>query len=375
MNKVTSKQILYASAVCIIATSLLTKPLYTFTKNDSWAAVAAGFVAASVVFVVYAALSRRFSKFTLVEINDTVFGPVIGKIISALYVYFFFTLTCFDMDIIADFIKTVILPDTPVILILIVFILICAYAVRKGPVNLMKYSALLIYISVVIILFNTLLLINNSDLRRLLPLFSLKSENYLAGTHLVTLIPLCDPFILIMFLPDMIRPKEFGKALFKGLVIGAAFLLLIVIRDVSVMGEMISISAYPSHSSIRMIDVGDFLTRMDIVYISILIILMFYKVTVLIYASAAGLQRLLRLDSYKMLLNILCVLLVLYTMIIFKSSSEHVAWLMSGGAEFHHMFFVVLLPLVTLITALLRGYFRNGGPETADKPVQGGGKA
>jgi spore germination protein KB len=365
-NRVTSKQITHAAVIFIISTSLLTKPLYTFTKNDAWIAVLAGFVVVLCITVIYAALINRFPGMSIIEINECVFGPVIGRLMSVLYIYFYYTIACLDTNVISGFIKEIVLPDTPMILIVFLFLIVCIWAVRKGPTNLMKYSMLFSVVSMIIIGLNMLLLIKNIDLRNLLPFMVLPVKDYISGIHSVALIPLSDPFLLIMFIPEMSKPKAFVRAISKGLVIGVVTLFIIVIRDITVLGRVLDINSFPSFSTIRLIDVGDFLTRMDIVYISVLIALMFYKVAVLLYVAISALQKLLRFDSYQFLLHAFGALLLIYTLNVVKSSSDHMKWLLDGSAEFHHMFFVVILPLATLVTAFCRGFFRSVDQEITE---------
>jgi spore germination protein KB len=165
-----------------------------------------------------------------------------------------------------------------------------------------------------------------------------------------------------MFLPDMYRPKEFGKALTKGLLIGSAVLLFVVIRDISVLGQMAELESFPTFTAIRQINVGDILTRMDIIYVATLLSLMFYKVAALFYTSVTGVQRLMRFGSYQILVYIFGALLLLYSLTVFRSTSEHVDWLINVAAEIFQTFFLVFLPFLTLIVAACRGFFGNNPP-------------
>ena len=214
-KKVTSKQVTHAAAVLIISTSLLTKHLYTLTRNDSWLPVLTGFVLSLPIYLMYGALAGKFPAMTLAEINDLVLGPVIGKVFSALYIFFFFTIAGLNANVIAGFIKAIVLPSTPTPFILLVFIVVCLWAVRKGPANMMKYSFLLLFVGIVVIILNTILLYKLIDVKNLLPVLTLPPQFYLAGTHSILLVPLYDPILLVMFIPDTLRPKEFGKALIK----------------------------------------------------------------------------------------------------------------------------------------------------------------
>jgi spore germination protein KB len=362
-KKVTSKQLTHAAAVLIMATSILTKHLYVYTKNDAWLIVILSFFVSSAIYFIYSVLANKFPGFSLIEINKTVFGFAFGKIVSILYIYFFFTIAALNTNVVGNFTKAFILPSTPMIYILVVFVAVCVWAVQKGSQNLMKYSVLFSFLAIAIILLNALLLMNDYNAANFLPGLSLSASDYLVGMHSLSMIPLCDPFVLLMFMPDLQKPKEFGKALLLGLLIGALVLLLIVLRDIGVLGQSSELFTFPSFSTIRMINAGDIITRMDIIYIATLISLMFYKVSVFLCAAVSGIQRLNKLNSYQFMLYSLGTLLILYAMIVFRSAGEHTEWLINGASQVHHTFFVVLLPLLTLIVAVCRGFFKQ--PMTA----------
>jgi spore germination protein KB len=275
-NQASSKQIMFASVAIIIATSLLTKHLYTTVRNEAWIAIAAGTLVSLCVLATYTALAGRFPGLSLVGINDAVFGRILGKIVSALYIYFFFTVAMMNANVLGAFVKSFILTATPPALTITIFVILCAWAVKKGGASLLKYGAVIVIVSVTFILLNTLLLAPKTDVRNLMPVFTVPLKNYLAATHSTAMIPLCDPFALMMLLPVLRDPKEFGRAMVKGLLVGAIILFVIVVRDIAVLGPGTETYAFPSLIAVRQINVGDILTRIDIIYISILVTLMFY---------------------------------------------------------------------------------------------------
>lgn len=354
-DKITTSQIAYAVSVIIISTSLLMKNLYTYTKNDSWIAVAAALCIGLLLSCVYAALAKKFPGCTLMEINERVYGKIPGKIVSALYVFFFFTIACLNTNILGHYVKSYVMQNTPMFVTLTLFVALCIFSIRKGPVNIMRYSTLFAIVTIIIIVGNGFLMYNIFKLTNLQPVLSLPLKNYLMGTHSVAMIPICDPVVFLMFLPDMQKPKEFGKALARGIIIGSVVLILIVLRDIMVLGDMARIFTSPSYSSIRLIDVGDILTRMDVIFISTFISLMFYKVSVFLYAAVSGVSRIMNFDSHQFLIYIFGALLVVYSLSVFESDSAHAQWRSSGAASVFNMFFSVVLPVVTLIVSTFRG--------------------
>ena len=70
---------------------------------------------------------------SLPEINNAVFGRVVGKTISVFYIFFFVSLALLNTRVLGDFINSSVLRQTPIMIVSIIFILVCAWAVRKGP--------------------------------------------------------------------------------------------------------------------------------------------------------------------------------------------------------------------------------------------------
>lgn len=355
--KISAKQAGYTAAGFIMSSALLTKGIYMFLLQDSWVAIILSFLASLLFMLVYATLNKWFPSKCLAEINEAVFGKIAGKIISALYLFYFFTLVMLNARDISGFVSFI-LPTTPPVVIMAVFIYICSWAVRKGAWNITSYGALLVFVSLFVIILNALLLAREIDLRRLLPAFAFPPVKYIAGTHLLTALPLCEIFAFYMMVPYFEKPDGLGRALFKGLVIGAATLLFIVVRDIVVLGDMLLVFTLPTYSIIRLIDIGDIFTRVEILYAIILIALMFVKLSTLYYATVVVAARLVNSSSYEYLIRITGALAVIFGLSLFSAEYEHSEWT-NRAAPIYSSFFIMLLPLLTLGIAAIRGLYKK----------------
>lgn len=361
-NKVATKYAAYASVNIIIATSLMTRQMYNIAKNEAWLVIVAGMAAGFLTLFIYVGLAARFPGLSVVGINEAVFGPIVGKAVSLLYIYFFFSQAALNVNMLANFVSLFVLPNTPAVFALVLFVFISAWGVRKGGANILKYSAAIALTCISVMLVNTLLLIPNMDIKKMLPVFALPWQNYVVGMHSAAMIPLCDPFVLMMFLPVLKNQERFGAAMAKGLLAGGLMMMLVVVRNIVVLGKNADAYTFPSMIAIRLIEVGDVLTRIDIIYVSIQLVMIFYKVTVLFYVSVRGAREVLGFNTGKYLVNIFGALLIVYGMTVFRSSSEHLKWLSDGASQVHHTFFVFVLPALTLVTAVFRGRVKPASP-------------
>jgi spore germination protein KB len=352
-------------ATFIMASSLLTKTLYSYTKNDAWAAVLFGYLLGMVIVSIYAALAKKHPGCTLIEINEAVFGRIPGKAISMLYVFYFYTLAGLNTRDLGDFINGMLLPNSPPAIIYTIFVALCAFAVKKGAVNLTRYGMLFAVMTIVAILGNSSLLLNIVKPENLRPVMTLPLKNYLIGTHIVAMFPMCEVITFMMMLPYMQKPGEFGKAMKGGLLIGTATMLIIVFRDIMVMGGYIKYLPMPTFSVIRLIDIGDILTRLETVYSAILVSFLFFKVCIIYYALVTGIERLFQFDSYKFMVRIVGALIIVFAAGLIGSLVDHARWNLKA-APVYSTFFLFVLPLATLITSGIRGMMDRKGSAVSE---------
>lgn len=366
MNPIISaKQLMYSVGAFIIASSLLTSNLYYFAKNDSWVSVIVGFLTSLIIVSIYGILSKRHPGLGLIEINEAVFGRYTGKAVSVIYIFYFLSLVCFNTRDLGDFVKSAILPDTPINIIFVVFISVCAWAVRKGPITMTRYGTLVTVIAIFAIISNSMLLFNKTDLRNLQPTFILPIKNYIIGAHIVTMLPFCEIIAFMMFIPYMHKDVNFGSAIRHGLAIGGLILLFVVLRDIISLGNFNTMYSMPTFSVIRLIDTGDVLTRLEIVYAVILIILLFFKVGIVYFATVSGISRLLNIEAYQIFIFVIGALSIIYASASFISSTEHAKWNLTAAATYSTIFLLVL-PILTLFVSSVRGGNKKQLPKRQD---------
>jgi spore germination protein KB len=159
----------------------------------------------------YSALSKRYPGLSLIDINTVVFGSILGKGITVLYVFYFLSLSYLNTRDLGDFIQSTVLPNTPMAIMLVSFVAVCAMAVKKGPVVITRCGFLVTAIAISVILLNTALLLNIMQPRHLLPAFQLPVGNYLIGTLNVTMLPFCEIMAFFMLIPPWINRRHSGR--------------------------------------------------------------------------------------------------------------------------------------------------------------------
>ena len=368
-----AKQLSFASALFIMASSLLVKSVYVFTLQDSWFSVLIAILVSLLIVGVYGMLGRRHPGMCPVKMSEAIFGRVFGKIVAALYIFFFLSLAVLNLEDAGSFVTVSILPRTPATVVYVMVVVVCAMTVSKGH-KMCMYSTMIVLLVGAILITNMLLLINKIELNNFLPILMQPPKNYALAVFALLMLPLCEIFVFNIFAPDMSKPEAIGGALRGGIFIGGFLLLVIVVRDVAALDGYLQYTNSPTFSSIRLIDIGDFLTRLEILYASILITTFTFKISVCYYAAIAGLARLFRIENYRIFTGVFGVLIVVATRGIFESAFEHNEW--KRSAPIYSTFFLILLPLIMLLVSFIRfGKYPQKNPAGDENAQKSGGES
>ena len=349
-----SGRALMFSVFCFLQGTMLRSAfVINITRNDSWAMALSGLLFSLLLVAIYATLLRRYKQKSLFEINELVFGPVLGKLLSLLYLFFFLTLAALNTHDLGDFVVGYMMPETPLPAVILLFMIVCIYAIRKGVQNMVRISTVLCIIAISAIAINSILILKDIQLGFLKPFFQLPLEKYIQATTTVTAIPLGEILAFTMITPMLGTKEKPGKMMALGLSLSAALLMIIMLRDITTMGPLVSIVRLPSFESVRYISVAGVLTRMESLYAVILISLFLFKVVILLYASVLGLAQLMNFKSYSPLALICGGFVFFYALIVYKSLMENFDW-GATTAAFFALTFELLLPAITLVAASLK---------------------
>lgn len=353
-GKMIPSEFMFSVACFILSSSLLTAFFMPITKHDSWLVACAGFMISLLFLWTYVRLMRRFPDKNVIQINDEVLGPIAGKLVSLFYIFFFLTLSALNLRDMGNFVQLTIMPQTPKIVLLIVFIIVCAWAVRNGIAVVARYSFFFTVVALIILVITTVLTFNLMRAEHFLPMLQLPLTEYVRGTNIVMTIPFGELVVFLMVTPNLnMAPQKIGKYFLGGFIIGGLSLLVIIVRDIAVLGNTITLFSLPAFETMRMAKLTAGLGRLEVLFAIVLIFLFFFKVSFLYYVTVLSISQLLKLSSYKSLVLGLGAVIIIYSLTIYPSSMRH-AKAGTSTEPILWLFFELLLPLVTLGCAAVR---------------------
>ncbi len=101
-------------------------------KQDFWIAIMLGIIMSVPYMLIFAKLHSLYPRKDLFDINENIFGKILGKILNFLLVYYVATNMMSVMSVFNNFIVTVSLTETPIAITYVILILLCIYGVKSG---------------------------------------------------------------------------------------------------------------------------------------------------------------------------------------------------------------------------------------------------
>lgn len=355
-GKISSFQLVFLITAFITGASVFLNPAALYANQDLWLAVIAGLGESVVFILIYIKLVKKFPGKSMIQISEAVYGRYFGKAVAAFYLLYLLSLSLMYLRTFADFFTIVIMPQTPMLIFLVMFIIVCGSAIRQGIEVICGCNFVIIVLVIAEILLTLLLLIPNVDLNNFLPIFSdLSLGKFIKATNIAATIQFGDIVVFLMIFASLNKVEQTGKSIRLALIIGIILQLIIVFRNTSVLGITAPLYNFPSHQAVRLINIKNIITRIDVINDIALQMLMFTKITVLYYAVVLGSAQLLRMRTYIPLVIPIGTLIITLSFIIFDAGGPH--W--RFGADiypFYALPFQFGIPLLTLIIATIRDY-------------------
>lgn len=299
-------------------------------------------------------LFRRYPGKTLFAVHEFVYGPVLGKLISLLFLWFFLQTGAGALAVFVTLLKTTVFTDTPDLALLLPWVIIIVYGCRRGLEVIARSNEPLVLATVGLILVSVLLVLNAFKAENLLPLFNQSLATVFWNTLGIAVFPFGQNVLFLMLLPQVNRPQKVRGAVLRGMVVAGGLLSLLQFLAVGVLGRTGELFVFPTIEFYRMIIIGQVLTRLELIPLLNFLTMGFIKIMLCLYTLAVGTAQILELRAYRPLVLPLGILILVFARQIYPSISLHLHYI-EEVQPLVSLFFCFFLPMLTLGVSFLRG--------------------
>lgn len=341
----------------------------TDVGQDSWLSLLMAQLMVLPIILVYARIMRLYPEIDIFEIIEIIGGKIGGKIIIILMSWYALHLCALVVRNFSEFIKVTVMPETPQLNIAVALIVVAIYMSKSGIETMAKWSVIMLPIITFVVIFTALLGLERFEPANLLPVMEHSLGEIASNAYKVFVFPYAET-VLFLYLAGSLKKKDSPYKLFTiSTLIATVIFLLVIIRNLLLLGPVVvSAKYYPSYTAVRIINIGDFLMRIEGSTALNFILAGVVKTTVCLIATSKGITRLFGLRNYMHIVFPLGLLVVALSTILYKNIKEAFDFL--DTYQIYAIPFQVIIPVFIWILAEIKVRSDKAASQSGGSPEQ-----
>lgn len=351
-EQITDKEGTYLVAIFIMGSTLILG-IGGEAGNAAWIAAVVGLLMVVPMILIYSRLLFLFHGKDLFEILESILGRMLGKMIALLFVWYAFHLGALVIRNFGEFINTVSMPETPILVPMLFLGISCIANARSGVEVIGRMSTYLLPIVVVIIVLVQILAIPQLEMDNLRPILEQGITPVLQGGFAAFTFPFAESILFMGVFNSLKNKKTIFKVYSFGILFAGTIIVMLTIRNIVVLGDLREKLYFPSHVAVSRIAIGNFIQRMEVTVAFVFIVGAFVKSSVCLYVSSKGIAKIFNLHNYRSVVIQLGLLMIYFSYIVFDSIMDMKPWAFKVY-PYYALPFQVILPIIIWIIAEIK---------------------
>ncbi len=340
--------------ILFISGSTLALPTASAAGSDLWLAILLALIISIPIYMLYSRLLSLYPGKDMFDILQDVFGIFFGKAISLIFVWYAFHLGVLVLREQADYLITLSLPETPMLVPIIIMTFLCILGVKAGIEALGRWSKLFVILNGPIPSIIILLLIPEMELTNIVPILFNGVRPLIHGVFEALVVPFGDVAIFLMVFFALKSKKSSYKVFIWGLLFGGILIFGVSLAEILILGDDLYLSTYyPNHSVASKVSTVEILHRLEVIAIVATITSTFLKATICLLAACNGIAKIFGFKDYRFIVVPVALLMCNFSYFIYDSLMEKVKWT-KEVAVYYFFPFEVIVPIIILIIVEMR---------------------
>ena len=354
-NQISKRQVRLLLILQMFSTPILILPriMAGTVGQDGWLVPVIGLAVGYIYVLIITGLTMRFPNKTISEFAPIITGNIIGSIIIIIFGAKILISTAFELRLLCEIIRQVLLPNTPTSVIMMLMLFTVAYLVGAGIEAYGRMAELLVFIVFIPFAFVLAFIIAKADYRQLLPVFQSKPWDIARASYYVSLTFMPLEFMLLFtgFMSEPDKAKSSCKwAIFVIFIIET---IIIILSYVGIGISEVKRNFWPVLALVQNIQFpGAFIENQEIAMISCWILSIFVYISAGVYSISLIGGRIckFRKDNF----FILPLIPVIYILAMLPSSFGQVYNWNNIFRAYYGAIFLLPIPLILLIVTKIR---------------------
>ncbi|MFJ7952785.1 endospore germination permease [Lysinibacillus sp. NPDC096418] len=354
---ISARQFTIITLLCSIGSTILIIPssIAQVTKQDAWIVAIISVALSFLLVKLYISVGNSTPDLSLVEANEKILGKFIGKAVSIAFTLFTFLSSGELLYYIGNFMQTEVMPETPTVAFVLLFMLIIMFATYLGLEVFARSAEILFSIFLFFFIIFVIFISPDIKIQNIQPLFEATTGSFIYGILLFVSTSAFPLVVLLMIFPSAVNVKKAAqKGFYIGTLVGGLILIILIALSILVLGATnTTLRTFPSYTLAQSISIGNFLQRIEIIMASMWIITIYIRAFIYFYASVKGLGQVLNIKDHRPLILPLGMIAVALSQIVHPNIVHSEIFIKEIWIPYSSIF-AVFLPLLLLIVAKIR---------------------
>jgi len=319
-------------------------------KQDAWIAILTALIIGLFFVWIYTQLQKSFPDKDFIDIITSILGRTLGLPLAFLYLLSWFWGVSRNLREFGELIILTTLPSSPLWIVSLLFLSVSVYTLLKGMEVMARSSEIILpmLLTFLFAAFILLFLSGHVNFTNLSPVLGGGISQVLKAVPGIVFFPFGELNIFLMYWhcadeKNAVRSSSITAVLFAGFI-----LCITLIMDISVFGaQYVSIAAIPFMEAVRLINVGDIITNIDVIGVIIIFFGGFFKMSVYLYGIVLGISKIFKIKNLKLLLILFSIFLLWYS-IVFEPNYAYHIWMSPFDAKYFGLPFSAGFPLLLI---------------------------
>ncbi|WP_127496677.1 GerAB/ArcD/ProY family transporter [Paenibacillus glycanilyticus] len=283
---------------------VLPSNLASIAKQDAWISLCVVLTVQLLMIMVYGGIAKQLHGVPFEQYLQTLLGQWLGRLFLLLFtlMYPFLILSLVLRDL-ADYITTLILPETPMSAIFVLMLGVVIYVVYCGVTTIGRAAEVLFFLVMGLLALGYVPLIPKMNLDNLLPVFEFGWKPVVHASFTTMAFPYIESILFLYFATHTKKPQEWRRLVIKSSLFSGSLFMCVTVIVISVLSQgVVSTVGFSSYFAVRTISFSDFFERFEIAVSVIWFIAIFFRMSLLMYVSAKGLSTVFKMKDYRSLL-------------------------------------------------------------------------
>lgn len=346
-GKISGKQATHIMILFLLGSSLVTGGSM-LAKQDSWASILVAMVMALPLALLFGSLYKLAPGKNIFDMAYLAFGKIGGAIITALFSLYTLHLGALVIKNFSEYFQVVTLPETPQIVAAICIGLLAYYNIVKGIEVLGRSSVFIMPIVLAVVLILNIMSLKYMGFENLQPMLNHNYKLILSGAYSVFAFPFAETVMFITIFSVVDTKKSPAKLYLIAILFSGILLAILVAVAIMILGlPLVATLYFPSYAAAGVIDIGGFLSRVEVLVSGNYIIFGIVKVSVCLFVSCKGIARLFGIKNHKVVAAPNITIMVVTSLFLYESTMQMFDFI--DIYKIYAPFFEVVIPLAIFV--------------------------